>query len=153
MKLNYFVIPAIAVATSWLGSWFTTQGMGWYETLVTPAWTPPGSVIGIIWTIIYILTAICALVFWNTAKRDKRFWWVISLFLLNAVLNAGWTYLYFYEQLIAAGIVEMLFLEATVIGLIVLIAKNKKKLSYLLYPYAIWVAIATYLAWSIFKLN
>jgi len=153
MKLNYFVIPLITLITGWLGGWFTNQGMSWYETINKPGWTPPGSVIGMVWTLIYILTAICALIVWNKFKRNKKFWIIISLFILNAVLNFGWSYLFFYKGLIGASIIEMIVLGLTIISLIYLIGTKMKKLSYLLYPYAIWVAFATYLAWSVFILN
>ena len=81
-KPNYFVIPIITILVSLIGGYFTDLGMDWYKMLATPAWTPPGAVIGIVWTIIYILTTISALIAWNGFKREKVFQWIIALFVI-----------------------------------------------------------------------
>ncbi len=40
------------------GRLFTSYGIPeWYQTLVKPSFKPPGYVIGIVWTVIYILSA------------------------------------------------------------------------------------------------
>lgn len=60
------VIPLIAILTALLGSMFTLRGVsGWYTTLNLPSFTPPGDVIGIVWTILYILAALSAIVVWR----------------------------------------------------------------------------------------
>ena len=65
MKLNYIIIPLIAFLTATIGSFFTGTGMDWYETINLPEWTPPGYIIGIVWTIIFVLTAVSALFVWK----------------------------------------------------------------------------------------
>lgn len=153
MKLNYFIIPLITIITSLSGSWFTNKGMDWYNKLKLPDFTPPGSVIGIVWTIIFILTTISALIVWNKFDYDNKFWLIIGLFILNAILNALWSFIFFYSGQIGPAIIEMLVLEATVIGLIVLIWPLSKLAAGLLIPYSAWVLFATYLAYSIWNLN
>ena len=100
IKLNFIIIPLITVIVSVSGSWATDAGMGWYDTLNLPSVTPPGYVIGIIWSIIFILTTISALVVWNKPqkgflgfkkKRDDKFWWIIGIFIANAFLNFFWS--------------------------------------------------------------
>ena len=152
-KPNYFVIPIITILVSLIGGYFTDLGMDWYKMLATPAWTPPGAVIGIVWTIIYILTTISALIAWNGFKRDKIFQWIIALFVINAVLNAFWSFLWFTSQLMWAAIIEMIILEATVVALMVLIWPRSRWASILLWPYAVWVIFATFLAVTIWQMN
>jgi len=153
MKINYLVIPLIALATAVLGSYFTSQGMDWYETLSRPGFTPPGGIIGTVWTVIYILSAISALLFWNKSPRGKRFVWVGALFLINAVFNFFWCYLFFTAHLIGTAIVEMLALEVTVLALMILLWPRSRLAALLLVPYAGWVIFATCLAYSIWVLN
>lgn len=153
MKLNYIIIPLIAILTSTVGGYFTGLGMDWYDTLARPDFTPPGSFIGMVWTIIYILSTISALIVWNKFRRDRSFWWIIGLFIVNAILNAAWTLIWFANQSFLGGFIEMIILEATVIALIVLIWPKSRLASLLLFPYAGWVAFATYLAYVIWQYN
>ncbi|MBU3918362.1 tryptophan-rich sensory protein [Patescibacteria group bacterium] len=152
-KPNYIIIPLITLVIAVFGNLITSQGMDWYNLLKLPSFTPAGAIIGIVWTIIFILTAISVLIFYNRAFHNSRFVIVITLFLINGVLNLLWSYLFFNKHLVGAAILEMLFLEATIIALIILIRFSSKIASILLYPYAIWVIFATYLAYQVLLLN
>lgn len=153
LKLNYLVIPLIAVFVSVFGSWLTDTGMDWYKTISLPEFTPPGSFIGIVWTIIFILTTISVLVVWNKFERNKIFWIIVVLFLANAFLNVFWSFLFFNQHLIGWSLIEMNILNLTTILLIIFIWPKSKFASVLLMPYAGWVAFATYLAYNIWLLN
>jgi tryptophan-rich sensory protein len=153
MKINYFIIPLITLIVAFSGSFLTSGGMGWYKTLKLPEVAPPGSLIGLVWTIIFILTTISALIFWNKTPRDSRFNTIVIFFLINAFLNVFWSYLFFNQHQILASIIEMIVLDITVIVLIILLSQILKLASYLLIPYAVWVAFATYLAYQISLLN
>jgi tryptophan-rich sensory protein len=153
IKIYFIIIPLIVFIVALSGSLITSRGMDWYNQINLPAWTPAGSVIGIIWTLIFILTAISAILFWARGFRNRKFWTVIILFLVNGILNSLWSFLFFGAHLIGASILEMIVLEITIIFLIILIKPTSKLASVLLYPYAIWVAFATYLAYSTLILN
>ncbi len=153
LKINYFVIPLSVLAVAVLGGLATARGMDWYDSIKQPSVTPPGFVFSIAWTIIFILTAISVLIYWNRAYRNLRFVFVITLFLLNGLLNVLWSYLFFNLHLVGAAIVEMIFLEITILALIILTRHNSRTASILLYPYAFWVIFATYLAYQILLLN
>jgi len=152
-KSNYIIIPVVVVVIAILGGLITCQGMDWYNLLKLPSFTPNSSIISIAWIIILILSISSALIFYNRAFRNTRFVVVMTLFLINGALNLLWFYLFFNLHLVGAAIVEMIFLEATILGLIVLIRFSSKTASALLYPYAIWVAFTTYLAYQILLLN
>ena len=108
-----------------------------------PSWTPPGSIIGLAWTTIFILTALSAMIVWNTAPRDSRLWWIVLLFLLNGVLNVFWSYLFFNQHLVGTALWEMLLLNASTVALIVLIWPINRLAASLLFPYVGWVTFAT----------
>lgn len=153
IKLNYAIIPLITIAVSVAGSYLTDLGMDWYNTINLPEITPPGSLIGAVWTIIFILSTISALLVWNLSKRNKRIWWIIGIFIANAVLNVFWSGLFFGLHLIGASIIEMIILEISVLALIILAWPVSRWASILLFPYAGWVIFATYLAYNIWLLN
>lgn len=153
MELNYFIIPLITVGVAFIGSRLTSGGMKWYQTIKLPSWTPPGSMIGLVWTAIFILSAISAMIVWNSSPRDSRFWWVVALFLVNAALNVCWSYLFFNRHLVGAAATEAATLGLTVVALIILIWPLSRTAAALLLPYAAWVAFATYLTSIIWRLN
>ncbi len=154
MKINYLLIPLFYVFVSTIGSLFTGQGVSsWYKTINLPSWTPPGSVIGIVWTIIFILTAISALIVWNKFNHNYAFWVIAVLFLVNGLLNIFWSYLFFSQNLLGWAALEAALLGASVYALIVLIWPLSTLAASLLIPYAGWVTFATYLTYLVYKLN
>lgn len=153
MKPNYLVIPLLAVVALIFGSQFTNAGMDWYHTIQLPSWTPPGAVIGAIWTTIFFLTTISALMVWNRMPRDRRFSWTVALFALNAALNALWSYVFFVRHWMGVAIFEALALEVTVLLLIALVWHRSRIAASLLLPYAAWVLVASYLTYSVWLLN
>ncbi len=154
MRRNYFVIPGIVAAVSVIGSRFTTQGMdGWYEQLVLPPWTPPGSVIGVVWTTIFILAAISALLWWNRPQREFRRRVVLIAFIANAVLNVGWSAVFFTLHRTEAAVVVAALLAFSVAVLMYLLWPISRLSSVLLAPYAGWVTFATYLNYVIVTMN
>ena len=152
MKLNYLIIPVLVLAVAVLGSWFTNLGMDWYNASNLPSFAPAGAIIGLVWTIIFILSAIVIIRWWN-AKRDKSFHLVTSLLVINGLLNALWCYLFFTLHLVGASIIEMLVLELTVLALIGLLWKKHRVSAILFIPYGVWVIFASFLAWSFYLLN
>ncbi|MBU0476896.1 tryptophan-rich sensory protein [Patescibacteria group bacterium] len=153
MKPNYIIIPLVTFFVAAIGSWFTSGGMEWYETINLPTWTPPGSVIGVVWTTLFILAAISALIVWNKAQRNNRFWRIIVLFLANAGLNIFWSFLFFNQYLIGPAVWEAGLLGLSVIVLVILIWPISRWASALLVPYAIWVAFASFLTFTIWTLQ
>ena len=155
MKLNYIIIPLIAILTAGIGSLLTSGGMNWYKSINLPSWTPAGSIIGAVWTTIFILSAASALIVWNISSNtgQSRLSWIAGVFIANAVLNIFWSYLFFNQHIIAPAIFEAGILGLSVIALIVLIWPISELAALLLFPYAGWVCFATYLTYSVWLLN
>lgn len=153
LKLSYIIIPVIVFLTAVIGSYFTGTGMVWYQTINLPDWTPSGFFIGLVWTFIFILSAVSALIVWNKTEKNKKFWLIISVFLINAALNIFWSYLFFNQELIGAAFFEAILLDLTVFILICLIWPVSKLASILLIPYASWVAFASFLTFVIWTMN
>jgi translocator protein len=153
MKPNYILIPLIVLATAFIGGQLTTATSDWYRTLPKPTWTPPGSVIGTVWTIIFILSAIAALIVWNTAARGGNFTWIVGLLIANAFLNVLWSFLFFQAHLIGLATVESALLCLSVVALIILTWPLSRIAASLFIPYAAWTAFATYLVGNVWSMN
>ena len=153
MKINYILIPLIVLAVSVGGSLLTNSGMPWYDTLKLPSIAPPGGVIGAVWTVIFILSTISAIMLWNVAPRGMQFNLIFSLFAINAILNVLWSFFFFNQQMIGASIIEMCVLNLTTLALIIFGWRFSWIAASLLIPYFAWVSFATYLAYKIWILN
>lgn len=155
LKPNYFTIPLITITTAWLGNIFTTAGIesGWYQRIAKPVWNPSGALIGRVWTVIFILATISALIVWNKTKKDQRFSKIIALFLINAFLNFSWSFLFFSSGLIGTAVIWAGLIALSVAVLMYLTYPRSKLASILLAPYLGWVCFATYLNFVIWQLN
>jgi benzodiazapine receptor len=153
IKLNYFAIPFLALFTALLGSAITSNGMSWYQTINLPDIAPPGVFIGLVWTVIFILSAISILFFWNKSPRDERFKVVVYVLILNIILNVFWSWLFFGQHEIGAAFFDAVALDIVTIGLMILIWPVSRFSSLLFLPYVVWVAFASYLNYLIWILN
>jgi len=154
--MEWIIIPLailVAILTAIIGSGFTNRGLkDWYPRIKKPSWTPPGYIIGIVWTIIYILTTISVIFYW-LAPRTDLFLLTIFIFLLNAFLNAFWSYLFFTKNNLTAAFWEANLLNLSVITLIIITWQTSLVAALLLFPYTLWVTFATYLTYKIWQLN
>jgi len=150
----YFLSPLFYICVTLAGRAFTSQGIGpWYHEILKPSYTPPGSIIGIIWTVIYILAAISLIMYTNAAKGDRGFWLIIALYIANGIINAAWSYIFFTKHLIGFGVIDSGLIWVTVLLIIVFAWRYSKAASILLIPYLGWVSFATYLTYVIYTLN
>jgi tryptophan-rich sensory protein len=153
LKLNYLFIPLFVVITASAASYFADVGRAWYKTINLPQWTPSNSIMVIAWITIFILTSISILIVWNKYSSQKGFGIIISLFVLNALLNVGWNILFFTQQQIGLAFFQAILLASNVILLIALIWKFCPLAACLLFPYSIWVVFATVLTYNVWMLN
>lgn len=125
----------------------------WYQSLTLPAWQPPGPAFGIIWTSIYVLTTVSAVLAWRTIGNPQDGVKLIGLFVINGVLNMMWSFLFFKLQRPDWALYQVGIFWLSILALIVFIWPRHKVASILLAPYILWVSIASYLNLSIVKLN
>jgi benzodiazapine receptor len=152
MHLSYILIPLITILVAYVGGRLTASAVKtWYRGLRKPSWTPPGSVIGAVWTVLYILAAISALVVWNLPLSVPVV--VATLFILNAVVNVLWSYVFFYLYKMGLAIWVCLLLDLTIVLLIWFIAPLSLLAGWLLVPYAAWVSFASYLNYRVWEMN
>lgn len=152
-SFSYIIIPLIVLCVAWLWQHFTTWWMARYATLQLPSFTPSGWIIGMIWTLIFMLTTASALLFRHSSDHDKKFGIAISLFIDNAILNVLRSRLFFTKHLFVRSIVEMIILFIVTVMLTIAVRPRSKWSAYLLFPYILWLIVATIFAIKIYLLN
>ena len=151
----YAVISALVFAVAFIGSWFTSQGImsGWYDSVSKPLGMLPGPVFGVAWTLIFILCGVSIISFWKKRFQLRSWFLVLVLFVLNGILNIGWTVLFFSLHWIGAAAIDAGALELTILAVMALLWRRERMAAYLLIPYAVWALFAIYLNTSVWMLN
>ncbi|MDC1188758.1 tryptophan-rich sensory protein [Flavobacteriales bacterium] len=135
----FLLINFLALA---IGSFFTSKGVPsiWYEELSKAPWTPPGWFFGFAWTSIMICFSIYMAYLWPTSKNKSL---LVTLFLIQWILNTGWNPVFFQFHNVAASLVIISALTI-LIGYFFYANWTQLKLkSLLIAPYFIWLIIAT----------
>jgi translocator protein len=150
--MHNLFIPLFTFLVALVGSRLTLSGMKWYRTVKLPKWNPNGKTIGLVWTTIFILAAISALIVWNQ-YGDQASISVGVLFLLNGILNVLWSYIFFVRHDYTLAVFEASALNITIILLIYIIWPLSVVAALLLLPYFLWISFATFLTCKIKGMN
>jgi tryptophan-rich sensory protein len=154
--LSEFKLP-LASAIIWmvglcLAGGLMTPRADWYARLRKPAWQPPGWAFGSGWTIILGLAAWAAVRAWDAGdaaqQRD-----VLILFGVNAVFHLAWSPLFFKLQRPDWALIEVPFLWASVLAMMIGLWPIDSQAALLILPYLAWVGFAASLNWKVVDLN
>jgi translocator protein len=143
----------------WLALSFTAAAMGgfflpgeWYAGLRKPSWNPPNWIFGPVWTVLYATMAVAAWLVWKRGGfAVRRF--ALSLFLMQLLLNALWSPLFFGLRSPGLAFVDIVLLWLTVLATVVAFWKTRPVTGALLVPYLAWVTFASVLNFAIWRLN
>jgi len=135
------------------GSVFSYDGTsGWYRGLAKPEWTPPPWVFGPAWTVLYILIALSGWVVW--LRRDRAVVWpALVVFVVQLVLNALWSVLFFGLRRPDLALVEVALLLSVIMANVAVFWRVSRLAGLLLVPYLCWTGFATVLNFAIWWLN
>lgn len=142
------IITGTVVAISGLGGLGVDTNSAWYRDLELPSWQPPGAVFGPVWTVLYALLARSAYLAWRDVQGSRRTP-ILGLYALNGALNLVWTILFFRAHRPVIAGIEILLLLTTIVALIIVMRPVSRQASWALVPYALWVAFAAALTWTI----
>lgn len=122
----------------------------WYESLVKPPWTPPNALFGPVWTILYVCIAIAG---WRVWRGTVGWTPLMSLWVVQLVLNAAWSWLFFGRQLILVAFADIVLLWFTILAFTTGAWRIDRLAAFLFVPYLIWVSYALTLNSAIAWLN
>lgn len=136
-----------------IGSMFTAPNIpSWYATLVKPVFNPPNWIFAPVWISLYVLMAISFYLVW--IKNDiPNFGFLMSLFVLQLVLNAFWTIIFFGLKSPFFAFIEIVVLWILILLCVISFYKISKTASVLLIPYLLWVTFAAVLNFELWRLN
>jgi len=120
-----------------------------YRNLELPPFAPPSWLFGPVWTVLYVMIAVAGWLVW----RDRGWNASLTLWVVQLVLNALWTPLFFAADLYVAALVDIVLLLVAVTATIALFRRTSAPAAWLLVPYLAWVAFATALTVGIVVLN
>lgn len=135
-----------------MGSMASIQAGSFYIGLEQPSWAPPGSVFGPVWTVLYLLMGIAAWLVW----RERGFAGArtaLVLFLVQLVLNALWSWLFFAWKMGGPAFADIIVLWALIVAMLIGFWRIKPLAGALLLPYLAWVSFASVLNYTVWQLN
>ncbi|MGE5639530.1 MAG: TspO/MBR family protein [Clostridia bacterium] len=147
--VGWLVLAFVAGA---LGAIASVDAAAFYAQLAKPAWAPPASVFGPVWTALYALMGVAAWLVWRESKSPGRNG-ALLLFIVQLVPNALWSWLFFAWRQGALAFLEVLVLLALIAGTLVAFWRVRRLAAVLLVPYIGWVGFASLLTWSVWRSN
>ena len=155
--VRFVISIIICESVGIIGSFFTFSSVSnWFPTLVKPWFSPPSWLFGPVWTILYFLMGLSLYIVWNkteTISKQKYKKQFFILFGIQLILNALWSFLFFGLKSPISGLIDILFLDITVITTIIYANRVSKYAAVLLAPYMAWIIFATLLNFEIALLN
>jgi tryptophan-rich sensory protein len=150
-KLLISIILPLSIGA--IAGMFTSRAIPeWYATLNQPSFNPPNWVFGPVWTTLYLIMGFSFFLIWKLEAGKKRNQ-AIVIFLVQLFLNFGWSFFFFYFQMIGIAMIEIVLLWLTIVLMLTRFYKLKPLAAYLNIPYLLWVTFATVLNAAYFFLN
>jgi tryptophan-rich sensory protein len=137
-----------------IGSIFTTPAIPtWYAALEKPSFNPPNWLFAPAWITLYLLMGIAAFLVWRKGLGQKGVRAALVVFLVQLVLNALWSVVFFGLKSPLWGVVVILALWVAILLTILRFFKLSTAAGALLLPYILWVSFASVLNVAVWVLN
>lgn len=142
----------LGFAAAAIGAVASAQAATFYQQLAQPAWAPPSSVFGPVWSVLYALMGIAAWLVWREGgwRRQRG---VLSLFVIQLAINALWSWLFFAWHHGALAFADIVLLWLLIVATTVGFWRVRPLAGALLLPYLTWVSFATALNFAVWQLN
>jgi len=152
--LKLVICIAVCIAAGLVGSLFTRDSISnWYAFLQKPSFTPPNWLFAPVWILLYILMGIAVFMVWRKGLNQFQVRESIVIFIIQLVLNAGWSLAFFGLKSPGLGLIVIVPLWTAILLTIINFFRVSRTAAYLLIPYIIWVSYATALTFTIYLMN
>ena len=142
---------AVCLGAAWLGSLLTRPALTpWYAGLAKPSWTPPNWLFAPAWIILFLAMAFAAWLVWRQSSLTAV---PMQLFLVQLVLNVGWSAVFFRLRSPGAAFVEIAMLWCGILITTIAFKRIVPLAGWLMIPYLTWVTFAAALNFAIWRLN
>ncbi|MCL4078429.1 tryptophan-rich sensory protein [Coriobacteriia bacterium Es71-Z0120] len=127
--------------------------MDWYDSLAKPAWTPPPSFIGTVWTVLYpVIIVVFGYMIYRVARGTAPMSLLVPI-AVNVVSNLAFTPIQFGLRNLPLASIDILIVLAMIVWCMVAFWPYSRLASLALTPYLVWVATASVLQLSITWMN
>ena len=152
LKLVVSIVACLAAGA--IGSIFTRSAIPtWYATLEKPIFSPPNWLFAPVWTLLYILMGVAAFLVWRKGLENRQIKMALIVFLIQLVLNALWSVVFFGLEFPLCGFIVIVVLWAAILITVIKFFRISRVASGLMWPYLLWVTFAAVLNSSIWLLN
>lgn len=140
----------VTFAAAALGAIASVDAASFYGALIKPTWAPPASVFSPVWSVLYLLMGIAVWLVWRESQATKH---TLGLFIVQLIVNALWSWLFFVWHLGAWSFAGVLLLMLLILATQFAFWKISRMAGMLLIPYLLWVGFASVLTWTIWQNN
>lgn len=133
-----------------IGAIASISAASFYEQLVRPEWSPPASVFGPVWNILYFLMAISVWLIWRDLRNTRV---ALSFFVVQLCVNALWSWLFFAWHSGFLAFLDIILLVVLITATIIKFWEINRFAAVLMLPYLAWVSFASVLTWVIWQNN
>jgi len=155
MKVNWLLLIGFIIVCNLIGAlgavWTSSDG-SWYKGINKPSFNPPSWIFAPVWTLLFSLMGIALYLVW-VAPSSKIRTIALVIFGIHFVLNVLWSYLFFGAHNPLWSLIEILILLVFIVVTGIYFYMINQFAGYLLIPYFLWVAFASFLNYSIWNLN
>ena len=155
MLNRFFKLLACIIGVELVGSlsgFFAGDIPAVYAQLNKPPFAPPGSIVGIVWTVLYALIGLALFLIIDSKERRKKTI-AYSLFGIQLVLNFIWSIIFFGGTYFwIASFISVFLLISIVLSIREFrFFSNTAVICFI--PYLLWIIFATYLSFGLAILN
>ena len=153
--IQFCVAMVISFLPGIFGVFFTPHGDSniWYMALNKSGLTPSGPVFGAAWTILYASLGFALFLVIKSVRGKSEKAMAYVLFVVQMLLNACWSYLFFGLHLTGFALVVLLGLFIVSIWMARVFDGIDRKAMLLVIPYLLWMMFAFYLNAYIVLMN
>lgn len=146
----YILTSAVVLGLAFLSN-LLSGGTNSYAYANKPPLSPPPIVFPIVWTVLYTLMSIAAVMVAKSNDLDKAK--ALRLFIIQLVINYIWPIIFFGFSAPKIALVWLLLLIVAVLLTIRAFFSVSRTAGWLLVPYIAWLLVAFYLNFGIVALN
>lgn len=140
---------ALTGAAAAIGGLASADSAEIYAVLDRPAFAPPAWLFGPAWTVLYLLIAVAGWLAFLRAGWDRA----LTLWVVQLVLNAAWTPIFFGAQMYWPAFADISVLWVLVAVCTVMLLRRRRLAGLLMAPYLAWVTYAGALNLAIAVMN
>lgn len=143
---------ALTFGAAAIGAVASVDAGSFYGQLVRPAWAPPASAFGPVWSALYLLMGVAAWLVWRE-RGAVHLPVALTLFVVQLCANALWSWLFFAWRNGAFAFVDVLVLLALIAATTTIFWRIRRLAAVLMLPYLAWVCLASALTWWVWQNN